>query len=360
LGEIDLALGYYNSSLKINMKFGSIRGQVLSHINIGEILTLKTSYEIADYNLKLGLHYADSIGLKNWRAVALDKLSKLERKRGNYLAALDYSQQYMEIEIEILADQKNTEIEQLEVSFQIREKDAELNLANQELLTLRNENKFQQLLNYLRIIGTVLILIIGYIIIRFQKSKLKKSDQLTEAREKIIQSDMENAKLREKELESDLYFKNKELTSYTISFMKRNELLDELKSITDSIIDSVEQKKPNDQILVNLKKLKKTISNNSTADKDWEDFKRYFESVHHDFFTALKNNFLGLTSSDLKLCSLSRLQFNIKETANILGVSPDSIKKARYRLRKKLNMEPEADLLEFLMKIEENAKNNLN
>jgi len=109
--------------------------------------------------------------------------------------------------------------------------------------------------------------------------------------------------------------------------MKRNELLDQLKVITESIIKSINQNEANDRVIGNLNKLKRTIINNLSADKDWEDFKLYFEKVHHDFFTALKYKFPDLTNSDLKLCSLSRLNFNIKETANIFGVSPDSIKK---------------------------------
>ena len=266
----------------------------------------------------------------------------------------------MDLQIDIVKDQKSSEIEQMEVSFEIRRKDAELNLANQQLQALTSKRKFQQLLNYVIVIGAVLILGIGYFIIRGQKSKLKKADQLKEAQEKMNQAERESARLREKELEIEVYFKNTELTSYTINFMKRNEILDELKLTTESIIKSVNQNEANDRVVGNLNKLKRTIINNLSADKDWEDFKLYFENVHHNFFTALKYNFPDLTNSDLKLCSFSRLNFNIKETANILGVSPESIKKSRYRLRKKLNMGTNDDLLEFLMKIEENAEDLIN
>ena len=360
LGELDLAYGYHYSAQKIRMKIGDIRGQVLSYLNIGNILILNNRYELADYNLKQGLRLADSIGLKNWKADILGNLSILEEKRGNYKVANNYFRQHMNLEIDIVKDQKSSEIEQLEVSFEIRRKDAELNFANQQLQALTSKRKFQQLLNYVIVIGAVLILCIGYIIIRSQNSKLKKAGQLKEAQEKMNQVERDNARLREKELEKELYFKNTELTSYTINFMKRNELLDELKNITESTIKSINQNGANDQAIGNLNKLKRTIINNLSTDKDWEDFKLYFEKVHQDFFTALKYNFPRLTNSDLKLCSLSRLNFTIKETASILGVSPDSIKKSRHRLRKKLSMGKNDNLLEFLMKIEENAEGLIN
>jgi len=356
MGELDLALGYENSSQRIAQKIGYTKQQVLTYLNIGEIFLLKNEYQLAEYNFKQGLYLADSLGLKEWKAEVLGSLSILEEKKGNYQAANSYFRQHMDLQIDIVKDQKSSEIEQLEVGFEIRKKDAELNLANQQLQNLSNKRKFQQLLNYIIVIAALLILGIGYSIIRGQKSKLKKAGQLKEAQEKINQAERENARLREKELEKEVYFKNTELTSYTINFMKRNELLDELKVSTESIIKSINQNEANDRVIGNLNKLKRTIINNLSADKDWEDFKLYFENVHHNFFTALKYNFPDLTNPDLKLCSFSRLNFNIKETANILGVSPESIKKSRYRLRKKLNMEPKDDLLEFLMKIEENAE----
>jgi len=360
LGEPDLALGYENSSQKMAKEFGYIKGQVLTYLNIGEIYILKNEYQLAENNLKQALKYADSLGYKNWKAEILGNLLILEEKRGNYQAANNYFRQYMDLEMDILKDQKSAEIEQLEVSFEIRGKDIELNLVKQQLQALSSKRKFQLLLNYVIVIGVLLILGISYFIIRGQKSKLKKAGQLKETQEKMNQTERENARLREKELEKELYFKNTELTSYTINFMKRNELLDELKLTTESIIKSINQNEANDRIIGNLNKLKRTIINNLSADKDWEDFKLYFENVHHNFFTALKYNFPDLTNSDLKLCSFSRLNFNIKETANILAVSPESIKKSRYRLRKKLNMGTNDDLLEFLMKIEETAEDLIN
>ena len=222
MGELDLALGYENSSQRIAQKIGYTKQQVLTYLNIGEIFLLKNEYQLAEYNFKQGLYLADSLGLKEWKAEVLGSLSILEEKKENYQAANNYLRQYMDLEIDIVKDQKSAEIEQLEVSYEIRGKDVELNLANQQLQALSSKRKFQQLLNYVIIIGILLLLGISYFIIRGQKSKLKKAGQLKETQEKINQSERENARLREKELEKEVYFKNTELTSYTINFMKRN------------------------------------------------------------------------------------------------------------------------------------------
>ncbi len=95
--------------------------------------------------------------------------------------------------------------------------------------------------------------------------------------------------------------------------------------------------------------MERTIKINQGKEKDWEDFKQHFENVHPEFFTNLKLQFPDLSANDLKVAALTRLNLSIKEASNILGISPESTKTARYRLRKKLNLSPETDLFDFLL-----------
>jgi DNA-binding CsgD family transcriptional regulator len=89
-----------------------------------------------------------------------------------------------------------------------------------------------------------------------------------------------------------------------------------------------------------------------SLDKDWEEFRLYFEEVHTGFFDTLKKRYPDLTPNELRLAALAKLNLSIKETATIMGITPDSVKTARYRLRKKLDMETEENLTEYLMEIE--------
>jgi len=82
----------------------------------------------------------------------------------------------------------------------------------------------------------------------------------------------------------------------------------------------------------------------------------HFEQVHQHFFTRLKEACPDLSSAELKLCALIRLNLNMKESATILGISPTSVKTARYRLRKKLNLSQEESILDYLLKIESGIK----
>jgi DNA-binding CsgD family transcriptional regulator len=83
------------------------------------------------------------------------------------------------------------------------------------------------------------------------------------------------------------------------------------------------------------------------TDADWEKFKQYFNSVYPDFVLALKTKSPKLSSAELRLVMLAKMGLSTKESAAMLGISIDAVKKGRYRLRKKLNLsgDPLADLL---------------
>jgi DNA-binding CsgD family transcriptional regulator len=69
------------------------------------------------------------------------------------------------------------------------------------------------------------------------------------------------------------------------------------------------------------------------------------------FLKKLQYAFPELSSNDLRICSLLRENFSTKEIANRLGVSPDSANKARYRIRKKLNLKRTQSLVSFILSI---------
>ena len=87
-----------------------------------------------------------------------------------------------------------------------------------------------------------------------------------------------------------------------------------------------------------LGELHRDIKQHANIDRNWEDFKRYFEEVHTDFYNNLKLKHPDLSPNDLKICSLTRLNLNIKETASILGISPESAKTAPLQAPKKVGI----------------------
>ena len=93
------------------------------------------------------------------------------------------------------------------------------------------------------------------------------------------------------------------------------------------------------------------IKKNLRSEKDCELFRLHFEDVNKQFYADLSEINSELTANDIKLCALLKLNMNITQSASVMNIEPASVKTARYKLCKKLNLKPEEDLVEFVRRI---------
>ena len=89
---------------------------------------------------------------------------------------------------------------------------------------------------------------------------------------------------------------------------------------------------------------------NSSSDV-WEEFEVRFQDVHSDFYDNLNKKFPNLTPNEKKICSFLRLNMSTKEISAITYQSVRSIDMARFRLRKKLELDTDENLVSFLSQI---------
>ena len=75
----------------------------------------------------------------------------------------------------------------------------------------------------------------------------------------------------------------------------------------------------------------------------------HFNEVHRGFFDRLKRMYPSLTPKDLKLCAYLKMNLSTKEIATLTNVSIRGVEASRYRLRKKLELDSEINLNEFVM-----------
>jgi DNA-binding CsgD family transcriptional regulator len=161
----------------------------------------------------------------------------------------------------------------------------------------------------------------------------------------IERRDME-LELRDLELRLSrqaLDFRNKELTTYALHMAQKNSMLEELRQCIQELGLTQKESAPG------YKRLTRLIDYSFTLDKDWDEFKLYFERVHQDFFGRLKEQYPSLSANELRLCALLKLNLSVKEMASLMGISPESVKMARHRLRKKLGLTSDQNLAEFML-----------
>jgi tetratricopeptide (TPR) repeat protein len=319
--------------------------------NLGSIQLKKGNYAQAERYLTRGYPIAEKHGYKKWlRDIAID-LKNLYSLIGNHKASLFYFEKYQLIRDSIFNEEKALQMANLQIEQEIKDKEQKLKLRTQEIILLEEQARFDKLTT-MALIGMILTLaLVSFIIFRNQKFRIKKNEQLLLnnrqlylSQQALTEAKLENARLREEELNLALSFKNKELTSYTVNFIHKNELLDELRKKLEAL-----KKQVDSSLTKELNTILRLVQTNQNIDKDWEDFKRTFENVHHNFFSELLTRCPELSPTELKLCALIKLNLDPKEVASMLGISPESVKTSRYRLRKKLGLPQEKSLTDFMM-----------
>ena len=91
----------------------------------------------------------------------------------------------------------------------------------------------------------------------------------------------------------------------------------------------------------------KRLSYNS----NWDEFEILFEKVHQTFYDKLNSKYPNLTANERKICAFLKLNMSSKDIAQITFQSEDALKKARLRLRQKLEIGRETNLTTFLQNI---------
>jgi len=152
-------------------------------------------------------------------------------------------------------------------------------------------------------------------------------------------------KLQNEKLQAEISHKNLQLADSTLSIIKKNEVLIEIKNELEKQKEDLGVRYPARY----LQRLTTLIDKNISNDNDWEIFEALFDQAHENFFKRLKQSFPDLTQSDLKLCAYLKLNLSSKEIAPLLNISIRGVEIRRYRLRKRLSLSSDENLVEYIM-----------
>ncbi|MFA4871157.1 MAG: triple tyrosine motif-containing protein [Pedobacter sp.] len=163
----------------------------------------------------------------------------------------------------------------------------------------------------------------------------------TEATEKQI------IKLQTEKLQAELAGKSRELANSAMSLVYKNELLQKISQEMLKLKDGNGKPLAEEQ----LRKIQKVIDEGMNDERDWNLFESSFNEAHESFFKKLKANHPDLVPNDLKLCAYLHMNMSSKELASLLNISLRGVEIRRYRLRKKLEVPHDKNLVEFLMEL---------
>lgn len=168
---------------------------------------------------------------------------------------------------------------------------------------------------YWTITFIVIVILIIIIIVRrnIHVKRTQKMEHLRELEE-----------LRNKRLKEELELTHQRLEEFRTQLLEKSKLIDEARGNLN--LSSEEQ----------MEYYEKMRQMKILTDDDWRKFKQLFESVHPNMKTFLIDNNITLTEGELRILMLFKLKYDRKHMGDMLGIGSESIRKAIYRLKKKL------------------------
>lgn len=207
-----------------------------------------------------------------------------------------------------------------------------------------------------------LVLLIGLTLFIRQriKIKMKKAKYYESIEQRRIYLEKENKirqeqyeleqeiiKLNNEKIKSEMSVKDQDLVNKSFQVNRVNKTLNgiigKLKKINETTIDK--------ELNLKISKLQKNIEKEVSCYNKNKDLEKHIQNLHYDFVKRLKEKFPKITPGELDLATYLVMNLSTKEIAEIRNISLDGVEIARYRLRKKLNLDAKENLTGFLLKI---------
>lgn len=343
--DYDGAMKYFQKALTLAQKSGDLSFQALLESNIGVLYSNRkyfkkalpyfykdfeinkdqipensfyTRYLIAECLLELdSIKKAESylfikdINMPIWENPGYPRhkfsvMALYFQKKGNYKMSNQYKDSLIILKDSLKAKYDIKKLKDFENMLEAEKslaKTAEFKMESERQILLRN--------TILGILLGVFLIIISWLLYR-----RKKENQIQEEKKKLVDEKLKQANIQLEQFLNNIKEKNELIEQMTLELGQPNEQNPQLA----------------EQAQVYLEKLQKSVI---LTEENWQEFKSIFEKIYPNFFNKLQKDYTDISPAETRLMALQKLGLPTKEMANMLGISPDSIKKARYRFRKK-------------------------
>ncbi|MGP8217205.1 MAG: tetratricopeptide repeat protein [Bacteroidia bacterium] len=342
------ALTYYFEALKMEEEIGDKPGIARQLGNIGGVYTMKRIYKEAEKYLLDALKLEKEIGNIYDEEVFEESISELYEKTGSYQLALENDKKARALRDTIYNAEKHKEITRKEVTYEFERRDDSIAAEQEKANIIRKaEIKRKNIITESSVVISVLTAILALLYINRQQLKRRKDKMLFEKNLELSEQQNALLKLEKQRTEDELANAKAMLDDYIKNMMEKNELLEQFKIDVENL-RNLKAKEIDESRIVHLESLNKATI---LTEEDWNKFKELFEQAFKGFFIRLKEKLPDLTQAEIRLVCLTKLKLDTKQMAGILGVSADTIKKTRYRLRKKLGLSEEGSIDDIAISI---------
>lgn len=347
LGNYDMAEHYVKKAYVLSQAFDYKLPKALIYHDLSTIYLRKGEFQKALQYENKSLELSENLGHGSLRYASYLTRAKIYRKLNRDREAYDDLYKGLTIKDSIFSERKDDKMLAIINNYNKSSnlKDKEILQRDLELARLQNTRR-NMMFGFLLMLFCIIIALVIYV-----SRRLFKQYRVNKNLNTII------SKIREKETsylnsigENEGKAGQSDRESITESLMNtRNvEIAKEIKHKLDLITDvdaSVGEGK--EDIIKEINYMLGQLNNRNR----WDEFKLYFEKIHPSFYQKLLGEHPDVTQNELRLCAFIFMNMSTKEIASMLNRSVRTIESAKFRLRKKLNIDSTKDTREAIMDI---------
>lgn len=333
-------------AIQLNKSLGANWSLAENYNNLGTQYFFLKEYKRALEELNSAFVLATNLSAKELLCDNYRYQTWVYRAMGNYKKAYESIERLYEMEKDLLSNKKIREMELNVADRRFKAQQQELNLKQKELKIKSLER------DMLLVMAFSLALFFGLFLLIW-RFRHRRKIQLTLATQKIEAQHQEMMKLRlekteeeRRNVEMELEYSKKELTNFACYMQSKNELIEKIKVM---IRESYKDAKP--EIKTQLKTINAFITQYQNKEENIGPLMEEIERVNAEFIVRLTTRHPDLSKNEKQLASFLRIDFSTKEIALLVGSTPKTVNMARYRLRKKLGLETDEGLSEYMKKM---------
>jgi tetratricopeptide (TPR) repeat protein len=261
-------------------------------------------------------------------------LASIAESQSNNGQAYIYYKELLALKDSFALMENDIRAEELKTIYETERKERMLGQQKLKINILEQEKLLHKIQRIAMIVGLFFVILVSVLFVRVSKQKVKKSKL------KARYSYLEKLKI-----DDELARKRRELATITLDLAKKNKVMQELKQTIVTWMDGSDFEVDQEQ---GKQVLLKKIDEQLREQDNWEYFKQSFEKVHPDFYMRIKQKYPELTQNDLRMLSFLKMNLSSREIAHILNITNEGVKKAKYRLRKKMDLDSDDSMHDVL------------
>lgn len=330
-------------AIAINDSLGAVWSLGENYNNLGTQYFYARKYDKALAALDSAMQYARQIRAKELISDNYRYASWVYAAQNKYAKAYENLLNLYNTEQDLLAKDEMRRIELNIIQKRLQSKEQEMTMQKQAF-----QIKNLQLRSFIAVLVTVaVLLLLLYVTIHFRQQKkiqqLEAAKMLDRQEKELIALKLQQAENDARASQQELDYSRQELTNFAFFVRSRNELLTHIQTM---IKDGY--KLSGAEMDAHLRSIHAYISQFNAKNTETEIL---IDKVNAQFINKLSELHPDLSKNEQRLASLLRIGLSTKEIASVINSNPKTVNMARYRLRKRLNLETDESLTEYMKSI---------